>query len=116
MFEKKGLIVLDKSAVEEEALIDMALEAGAEDVREQESEFEVITDPADFEEVKKAIEEAGVPYTFAENGMIPKNTVKLEGKKAQQMLNLMEALEDNDDVNKVYANFDISDEDMEALS
>lgn len=114
MFAKKGLIVLEKDKVEEEILLDLALEAGAEDVKEGETEFEVVAEPADFEPVKGAIEEAGLPYTFAEVTMIPQNTVKLEGKKAEQMLNLMQALEDNDDVSNVYANFDIPDEVMEA--
>jgi YebC/PmpR family DNA-binding regulatory protein len=115
LFEKKGLIVFEKGNVEEEQLLDLALESGAEDVKEEEAEFEVITDISDFEAVKKAIDDAGLSYTFAEITMIPKNTVKLEGKKAQQMLNLMQSLEDNDDVSHVYANFDISDEVMEAL-
>jgi len=115
MFDKKGLIVIEKDQVDEEKLLDLALEAGAEDVNDEESEFEVITDPADFEAVKEVIETADIPYTLAEISMIPKNTVKLEGKKAQQMLNLMQALEDNDDVSNVYANFDIPDEVMEAL-
>lgn len=114
MFAKKGLIVLEKDKVEEEVLLDLALEAGAEDVKEGETEFEVVAEPADFEAVKGAIDEAGLPYTFAEVTMIPQNTVKLEGKKAEQMLNLMQALEDNDDVSNVYANFDIPDEVMEA--
>lgn len=115
MFDKKGLIVIEKDQVDEEKLLDLALEAGAEDVNDEESEFEVITDPADFEGVKEVIETADIPYSLAEISMIPKNTVKLEGKKAQQMLNLMQALEDNDDVSNVYANFDIPDEVMEAL-
>ncbi|HDR15297.1 MAG TPA: YebC/PmpR family DNA-binding transcriptional regulator [Desulfobacteraceae bacterium] len=115
MFEKKGLIVVDKAAVDEESLLELALNSGAEDVKDDGDEFEVITDPGDFVAVKSAIEEAGMPINLAENGMIPKNTVKLEGKKAQQMLSLMEALEDNDDVSNVYANFDIPDEEMEAL-
>jgi YebC/PmpR family DNA-binding regulatory protein len=115
MFEQKGLIVLEKDKVDEEQLLDLALEAGAEDVDEGEDEFEVISAPTDFETVRKAVEEAGLPCTFSEVTMIPKNTVKLEGKKAQQMLNLMQALEDNDDVSHVYANFDISDEVMEAI-
>lgn len=115
IFEQKGLIVLDKDKVEEEQLLELVLEAGAEDVKEQENEFDVITDPPDFETVKKAIDDAGLPCSFAEVTMIPKNTVQLEGKKAQQMLNLMQALEEVDDVNNVYANFDISDEVMEAL-
>ncbi|MEE4352970.1 MAG: YebC/PmpR family DNA-binding transcriptional regulator [Desulfatiglans sp.] len=114
MFEKKGLIVVEKEGVDEEKLLDTALEAGAEDVREDSSVFEVITDPSDFETVKKAIEDTDFPYSVAEISMIPKNTVKIEGKKAEQMLNLIEALEDNDDVNNVYANFDISDDFMEA--
>lgn len=116
LFEKKGLIVIEKNSVDEEHLMDLALEAGADDIREEESEFEVITDPSAFETVKKAIDDKGIIYSLAENSMVPKNTVKLEGKKAQQMLNLMEALEDNDDISNVYANFDISDEVMEALS
>jgi YebC/PmpR family DNA-binding regulatory protein len=115
MFDKKGLIVIEKDKVEEEKLLDLALEAGAEDVNDEEGEFEVITDPGDFEKVREAMESAGIPYTLAEISMIPKNTVKLEGKKAQQMLSLMQVLEDNDDVSNVYANFDIPDEVMEAL-
>ena len=116
LFEKKGLIVVEKDKVDEEKLLDVALEAGAEDVREGDSEFEVITEPGDFETVKKAIEDEGISYSVAEISMIPKNTVKLDGKKAQQMLSLMQALEDNDDVSHVYANFDIPDDVMEALS
>ncbi len=116
MFKKKGLIVFEKEKVEEEKLLNLALEAGAEDVIEQETEFEVISDPVDFEALKKAIVETGLPYSFSEVTMIPKNTVAVEGKKAQQMLNLMQALEDHDDVSNVYANFDISEEVMEALS
>ena len=116
IFEQKGLIVLEKDKVDEEQLLELALEAGAEDVEEGESEFDVITDPSEFETVKKAIDDAGMPLTLAEVTMIPKNTVKVEGKKAQQMLNLMQGLEDNDDVSHVYANFDISDEVLEAMS
>jgi len=116
IFEQKGLIVVEKGKVEEEQLLELALEAGAEDVNEGETEFEVITEPSDFEGVKKAIDDAGLPYTFAEVTKIPKNTVALDEKRAQQMLKLMEGLEDNDDVNNLYANFDISDEVMEALS
>ena len=116
MFEKKGLIVLEKDKVDEEQLLDLTLEAGAEDVRDDEREFEVITDLQDFESVKKTIDDAGFPYSVAEITMIPKNTVKVAGKKVQQMLSLMQALDDNYDVNHVYANFDISDEDLEAFS
>ena len=116
MFEKKGLIISEKEKVDEEKVLELALDAGAEDVREDETGIEVITEPADFEVVKKAFDEAEVTYTLAEISMIPQNTINLEGKKAEQMLNLMEAFEDNDDISHVYANFDIPDEVMEALS
>jgi transcriptional/translational regulatory protein YebC/TACO1 len=102
--------------VDEEQLLELALEAGAEDVKEEETQFEVITNPAEFEAVKTAIDDAGLPYTLAEITKIPKNTVKLDGKHAEQMLKLMQGLEDNEDVNHVYANFDISDDVLEALS
>ena len=114
IFEKKGLIVFNKSEINEDSLFEVALEVGAEDVRDTGDEIEVITDPSDFETVKTALEEHAFTASMAENGMIPKDTVPLEGKKAEQMIRLMEALEDNDDVSKVYANFDISDEDIEA--
>jgi YebC/PmpR family DNA-binding regulatory protein len=115
MFEQKGLMVFDKDKVDEEELFDLALEAGAEDVREEETEFEVITEPSDLESVKQAIDDAGLSYTLAEVTKIPQNTVKVEGKKAQQTLNLMQSLEDHDDVSYVYANCDIPDDVMEAL-
>ena len=116
MFDKKGSIVFDKKAVSEDALMESALEAGADDVRDQETEWEVITDPLAFEAVKRAIDQKGWKYLEARVGMIPQNTIKLEAGKAEQMLKLMEKLEDNDDVQNLYANFDISDEVMEKLS
>jgi len=116
MFDKKGSIVFDKKAVSEDALMESALEAGADDVRDQETEWEVITDPLAFEAVKRAIDQKGWKYLEARVGMIPRNTIKLEAGKAEQMLKLMEKLEDNDDVQNLYANFDISDEVMEKLS
>ena len=116
MFSQKGLIVLPKDQTDEEKLFDVALEAGAEDIKEEEKEFEVITEPSLFEQVKTAIERTGLAYALAEITMIPQTTTILEGKNAQQMLTLMELLEDNDDVNHVYANFDIPDEVMEAIS
>ncbi len=115
MFSQKGLIVFQKDEVEEEMLFELALEAGADDIKEDEKELEVITEPSFFEQVKAAIENAGISYTFAEITMIPNTTVKIDDKHAQQMLTLMENLEDNEDVNHVYANFDISDEVMEAI-
>jgi YebC/PmpR family DNA-binding regulatory protein len=115
MFSKKGLMVFQKDQVEEEKLFELALEAGADDIKEYETEFEVITEPSSFEEVKTAIDNAGLRYTMAEITMIPNTTIKINDKHAQQMLTLMENLEDNEDVNQVYANFDIPDEVMEAL-
>jgi YebC/PmpR family DNA-binding regulatory protein len=116
LFDKKGLITVDKKAVGEEKLMDIALEAGAEDVREQEKEFEVVTPASDFEAVKKALDDQKVPYLAAEITMLPKTTVQIEDEKqAQQVLRLMEALEDYDDVQHAYANFDIPDAILEAI-
>ena len=115
MFSQKGLIIFQKDQTDEDMLFELALEAGADDIKEDEKEIEVITEPSSFEQVKTAIENAGLRYTLAEITMIPKTTVKIDGKHAQQMLTLMENLEDNEDVNHVYANFDISDEVMEAI-
>jgi YebC/PmpR family DNA-binding regulatory protein len=114
IFEKKGVIAFDKGKIEEEKLLDVALDAGAEDVSQSGDQFEVVMKPNDFEKIKKAFDSLGIKYSLAEISMIPQNTVHLEGKKAEQMLNLMEALEDNDDINHVYANFDIPDEVLEA--
>jgi YebC/PmpR family DNA-binding regulatory protein len=116
MFEKRGLVVFEKNSVEEEKLLDLALEAGAQDIKESETQFEVLTDPADFESIKKVFDDEDLSYSLAEISMIPQNTVKLEGRDAERVLSLLEALEENDDVSQVYANFDIPDEVMEALS
>jgi YebC/PmpR family DNA-binding regulatory protein len=116
IFEKKGLFVFERNSVEEEKLLDLALEAGAEDIKESDTQFEVLTDPADFESIKKAFDNEGLSYSLAEISMIPQNTVKLDGRDAERVLSLLEALEENDDVSHVYANFDIPDEVMEALS
>ncbi len=116
MFDKKGLILVDKGGVDEDRLIEVALDAGAVDVKDTGKDFEVTTGPSDFEAVKKAVEETGFKSTYAEVTMIPQSTVRLSGKEAEQMLRLMEGLEDSDDVQKVYANFDIADEEMERLS
>ncbi|MDY6842850.1 MAG: YebC/PmpR family DNA-binding transcriptional regulator [Thermodesulfobacteriota bacterium] len=115
IFEKKGIIVCDKNSVDEDILVEIALEAGAEDIKEQEKEFEIISSVEDFETVKEGIITNNIPYTFAEITMISKTAVQLEGKEAQQMLKLLEMLEDSNDVQKVYANFDISDEIMEQM-
>jgi YebC/PmpR family DNA-binding regulatory protein len=115
MFNLKGLILFEKNKVDEEKLLEVVLDAGAEDIREREREFEVITDPQQYEDVKGAARDAGLEYSFAEMTMIPQSTVRLQGKEAEQMLRLMEGLEDSDDIQRVYANFDIPDEVMEQL-
>ncbi|MDY6990949.1 MAG: YebC/PmpR family DNA-binding transcriptional regulator [Thermodesulfobacteriota bacterium] len=115
MFEKKGLFVLEKENVDEETLMEVTLDAGAEDIRDEEGTFEVITSIEAFEAVKKALDERGMGCTLAEITMLPQTTVKVEGKEAEQMLRLMDGLEDSDDVQRVYANFDISDRTLEAL-
>jgi len=115
MFEKKGLFVLEKESVDEETLMEVTLDAGAEDIRDEEGTFEVITSVEVFEAVRKALDERGMGCTLAEITMLPQTTVKVEGKEAEQMLRLMDGLEDSDDVQRVYANFDISDKTLEAL-
>lgn len=114
MFDKKGLIVFPKS-VDFEKLFEAAIEAGADDVAEQDEQFEVVTDPAAFMEVRDALVAAGFKFESAETTMIPQTMVKLEGKQAESMLKMIDRLEDNDDVQNVYANFDISMEEMEKL-
>jgi len=116
MFDKKGSIVFEKSSIAEDELIELALEAGAEDIREEGDEIEVITDPSMFENVRDALEEKGLKYVQANLGMIPQTTVKLDEGKALQMLKMIDKLEDNDDVQNVYANFDIEEEIVEKLS
>ncbi|MBN1828230.1 MAG: YebC/PmpR family DNA-binding transcriptional regulator [Deltaproteobacteria bacterium] len=116
MFDKKGNIVFDKSSIDEDRLMEIALEAGAEDVIEQESEFEVRTNLANYEAVKKVFDAAQLVYLYAEISMIPQTTISLDEHKATQMLKLMDKMEDNDDVQHVYANFDIAEKIMEKLS
>ena len=109
MFDKKGMFTFDISSISEDKLMEMALDAGAEDVitNDEDKVFEVYTSPSDFHSVKDTFDKKGIKYTLAEISMIPKNTVKLEDKEARQILRLMEELEDLDDVQNVYANFDI---------
>ncbi len=116
IFAKKGSILVEKKGVNEDTVMELALDAGAEDVREEENEFEIITDPASFEAVKKAVDGAGIKCIEAKVSMVPSNTVVLDEAKASSMLKLMERMEDNDDVQNVYANFDIPDAIMEKLS
>ncbi len=114
LFEKKGYIVVEKAAKPEEELFEIAIDAGADDVRDDEDNFEIITSPENFEGVQSAIKSAGIEPQMAEVSMVPQTYVKLEGSSAQTMLRLMEAIEDHDDVQKVYANFDIDEADMAA--
>ncbi len=114
LFEKKGYIVVEKAAKPEEELFDIAIEAGADDLRDDEDNFEIITSPESFEKVQEAIKSAGIEPQVAEVSMVPQTYVQLAGNDARQMLKLMEAIEDHDDVQKVYANFDIDEADMAA--
>ncbi len=116
MFHRKGYIIISKENVDEEKLMDVAIEAGAEDIKEEESNFVVYTTPEDFETVLNAIKENEIPYEDAKVGFIPQTYVKLEGKQAEQMLKLMEALEDHDDIQNVWANFDISDKEIQKFA
>lgn len=116
MFDKKGLIQVDKGVVEEEELMMMVLDAGALDMTLEEGYFEILTPFNKFDAVKQALDQKKIRYSQAELTMIPQTTVKLVGKDAEQMLRLMEDLEDHDDVQKVYANFDIAMEIMEKMS
>jgi YebC/PmpR family DNA-binding regulatory protein len=117
MFDKKGTILVDKETIEEDELLDKALEAGAEDVAEEDNVFQVVTAPDDFESVREALEADGVKFIEATISMVPQNTIDVsEEKTAKQILKLLESLEDHDDVQNVYANFDIPDDIMEAVS
>ncbi len=115
IFKKKGSILLDKKGINEDKLMEAALDAGADDVREEDHEYEIITEPGAFENVRQALEKAGYKFINAQISMVPQNTVKLVDSKAESMLKLMEYMEDNEDVQNVYANFDIPDEVMEKL-
>ena len=114
MFSKRGYIVVEKSSVDEEALMSAVLNAGAEDLRDDDSHWEVITQPETFTAVLEAVQALGVSPTAAEISMLPQSYVKLEGKTAHQMLRLMEVLEDHEDVRHVWSNFDINEQEIEA--
>ena len=116
MFDKKGVIVFDQADVKEDDLLEAALECGAEDLQNTESQFEVLTDPTAFVEVKEALESRGLQPIVAELQLRPQTTVAIdEQQRAQVILKLVESLEDHDDVNNVFANFDIPDRILEAL-
>lgn len=115
LFNKKGLIVVEVKVINETDLMDLVLEAGAEDMTVQDDVYEITTDPSSFEAVRSAIEARQIAMKSAEVTMIPTTTVKVTGSEAKNVLALVDALEDYEDVQNVYANFDISDEDMAAL-
>jgi YebC/PmpR family DNA-binding regulatory protein len=116
VFEQKGLVVVSKDRADEESLMSVALEAGAEDISEEETVYEVYTSLQDYDTVRKAIEAGNIPIERAELTRIPQNTVQVEGKAAQTLLNLLESMEDLDDVQRVFANFEMDDEELTALT
>ena len=113
MFDKKGYIVVDKEAKSEDELFEIALEAGADDVKDEGDVFEIYTAPENFDAVSEAIKAAGIEPQAAEITMIPQNHIKLEGAEAKSMLKLYDAIDDHDDVQQLYANFDIDESEME---
>jgi YebC/PmpR family DNA-binding regulatory protein len=116
LFSKKGYFLIEKIQAKEDELMTIALDAGAEDFKADEKNFEITTAPQDFEKVKQALTDKGIKFQDAEITMIPSTTIKLAGNEAKQLLGLIEALEDHDDVQNVYANFDIPDEIMEQVA
>jgi len=115
IFEMKGRITFNSESVTEDQLFDIAIDAGAEDVIEEDNDLVVITSIDNFENVKTVLKDSGLEYDEAEVTMVPQSNVKIDGKEAERMIRLMEALEESDDVQNVYANFDISEELLEAL-
>jgi len=114
MFSKKGYIVVEKSKADEDKLMNAVLDAGADDFQDDDDNWEVLSTPDSFMSVKEAVKKLGIEPATAEVSMIPQNYVKLEGRPAQQMVKRMEALEDHDDVQHVWSNFDISEKEIEA--
>ena len=114
MFEKKGYIVVEKSKVDEEKLLSVAIDAGADDVRDDEDNWEVVSAPDAFQSVLDAVKGLGIEPGAAEVALLPKNYVKLEGRAAQQMVKLMEILEEHEDTKKVWSNADIEEKEIEA--
>jgi YebC/PmpR family DNA-binding regulatory protein len=112
LFERKGVILVPKDSADEEALMEVALDSGAEDVEEQDNDYRIVTTPEDFSAVREALGGAEIPYENAEITMEPQNSIDLDAGTARQTLRLIDALEENDDVQEVYANFDISEEVM----
>jgi len=115
-FDRKGLVVVDREGVDEDEFMEAVLEGGAEDVADEGAQWQVTMDPSDFMTVRGALEEAGIGFVTAELTMVPKTTVAPSESEARQILRMVDQLEDNDDVQDVYANFDISDEVLEAVA
>lgn len=115
LFDRKGTMILDKSKVDEDKVIDLAVGAGAEDIKDEDDILEIVFAPEQFAQIKENIKKAGYPPELLELTMVPQTTVPLEEKEALQMLRLMDALEESEDVQRVYANFDITDEIMEKV-
>ena len=116
MFQRKGVIVVEKAiAPDEDVLLDLALQGGAEDLADSESSWDILTDPQDFKAVETALRGAGVPVSSAEISMVPTTTIPVDGGEARHVLQLIDALEELDDVQNVYANFDIPEEVMSSL-
>ena len=115
-FDRKGLVLVESEGVDEDELMELALTGGAEDISEDGEQWQITTDPADFMAVRHALEEGGIGYASAELTMVPKTTIEVSEKEARQVLRLIDELEDNDDVQDVYANFDISEEILEAVA
>jgi YebC/PmpR family DNA-binding regulatory protein len=115
-FDRKGVLLVDREGVDEDELMELALAGGAEDIAEDGAQWQVTTEPADFMAVRGALEEGGVAYASAELTMVPKSTIEVSEREARQVLRLIDELEDNDDVQGVYANFDISEEVLEAVA
>jgi len=116
LFDRKGVIIVPRKGVLEDKVLEAALEAGAEDMQTDESSYEIRTDPGDLDAVKQALDAKSISYESAEVTMVPQTRVTLQEKEAQQLLRLLDALEDQDDVQQVYANFDIPDQIMEAVA
>ncbi len=116
MFERKGRITVKQQNIDEEKLLTIVLDAGAEDLKSEDDVFEIVCPPDKFESVKKSLESSNIPVESASVGLIPKNTVRVEGKDAEHLLKLLDELEDHDDVQNVHSNFDIPDELIEAMS
>lgn len=117
MFEKKGYILVEKAKIDEDSLMSIALEAGAEDLKNDpgEESYEIITTPEDMNKVKTSLEAAGIPLSLEEITMLPKSYISLDGKSAEQMIRLIEALEECEDIQNVYTNVDIPDEVMDRV-